>query len=378
MNKENLRTFTSFLTDRMVVIRQSYCDRLLQGELKKSVGVENLSFEADAMYESWVNYAPHFFREMYADLSELRDHNISTEEIAKCLGSQARIPRYYTQLLLPGAYLDTTISEEDKIAFLKTFTDMARTVYTSRQYDEPDYGLLYDKSSSSEKMKLALAGRLIPRLEEACESIYFGDQNIGFPKFGLIKNGNADHTTLSQDFDLNLGPRYFSDFGRIKTYTTYSEETTDGRLTNILDIYVGSLFMHAQMVDTKWRLRRPIYSMLERGYVTVNNKVLCVQEINDLADMVPVVAKTVEIDRMHHTLAERKVEYCQVQSLPLRELGLLRGDSCWKLSKEAINSVYLQDSTTRLKSKWGLTHSVEVSTELVKRSVNWVKNCENL
>ena len=376
MSQEKLRSFTSFLTNRMVVIRQSYRDRLMQNELSQDLAKESLSFEVDAMYESWVNFAPHFFREMYLDFDLLIKSGFQADEIAMSLGTTARIPRYYTQLLLPGAYLDTTISLEEKKIFLGLFVDVVRKVYEKPQYNQPNFESLYDKSVTSEEMKLALAGRLIPRLEEACESIYFGDQNIGFPEFGLIKRGIPDHVTLSQTFDLNLGQRQFPGFSRVKTYTTYSEESTEGRLTNFLDIYVGSLFMHAQMIDTKWRLRRPAYWLLERGYATVDDKVLSVGEINILADRVPMIAKIVEKDRSAVTLVDRELEYCYVQSLPLRELGQLLGKKSWCLSDGAVNSISSQESSSRLKKDWVMNHSVEVSTELIKRSVEWVKNLE--
>lgn len=376
MSSENLGFYSSSHTEKLVKIRESYLQRILDSELKGEKSEDNLEFPSSDMYESWVNYAQCYFTDLFDIYSELRNRKYSPEALSQYMGSKGRVARLCTNLLIPGAFLDQSVPLTKKINFLNEFAASAIDVFSKSGYQEPDINFLYENGATKHSRKIAISN-LIMILEEACELIYYGDQNIGYPEIGLTRNFIPEHHTLLQDIDINLGAMKFPEIGRIKTCTVYPENPDNSvALSIVADKTVGCVFMHGYRNDKKWTLGRPAVSVLERGYISVNGKNLNTDEIDALTGKVIEAIKHVRDERSGYDSLERKLEYCYIQSGLIRDLKLLLGE-VWQLSQGATFSVSDRTCSRQLKKDWGLRYNVEVATELIKRSVTWVEGLTN-
>ena len=372
MSVELLQTYTSLHTEKIFQIRTIYYQNLKNGILENTPE-DSLPFASKDMYECWINYSPIFFRDFKGIYMRLLQKGYQPEDLTSFIENKARVTRYFAQILLPGAFLDQETPANEKIDFLEKFVLTARKVMRQR-YEEPAHKILYNSEPFDDNKRIAVA-RLIGIMDEACELIYFGDQTVGFTDFGLDrKTAFPEHYTLFQDCDINLGVQTFPEIEKIKTYAVYPQhEHTAQPYIMILDKASAQLFSHGFWDEYKWRVGRPHNSLLINGGAVVGNKKLSVEEIEHRNKQLLAIINFVNNYRTTMSKRELNVEYCITQSNAIRKLYEIDGKT-WKISREAEMILMSNEVVNRLKIDWNLNYSFEVAYQLIRRSIEWVKN----
>ena len=371
MSAEHLQTYTLLHTEKILSIREYYYQNLKK-ELSTNAPEDSLPFAGKNMYECWINYSPLFFK----DLKEIYTHLLQKgypEDLSPFIENKARVTRYFAQILLPGAYLDQETPTEEKIDFLNKFAITAQKVMHER-YNEPNPEILYNPKPLNDRKRKAIA-QLIGVLDEACELIYFGDQTVGFPAFGLDKKAAfPENYTLYQDFDINLGVKTFPDIERIKTYTVYPQhEHTAQPYIMILDKASVHLFLHGFWNDYKWIEGRPHSSFLIKGGVIVGDEELSMEEIEHMNNLLLRIIDSVNKNRAIMNQEELNIEYCITQSNAIKNLNQTGGRD-WNISSDVKKTLVDNEIVKKLKRDWGLDYSFEVAFELINKSIQWVKD----
>lgn len=366
---ENLRSFVGIHTDHLMGIRDHYLKNITR-DITIRGSEADLPFSSKAMYESWVSFAPFFFREFYTAYSTFIESSHTHEQIIQHLDNNLRIVRYFTHLLLPGAYLDEFHSTEDKKEFLDRFSSNISNRMYRKKYSSPELENLFIPESFSDRRKTAISG-IIPILEEACELLYLGDQNVGYTDFGLDKSFLPDHYILYQDFDLNRGQRIHPEIGKIQTCTVYPKHwETDNPFVMVANVTTGSIFQHGFWSEGKWKNGRPGSSQLRNGYIIHNGTSLTTGSISTLSEALLKVINSVEKSRVCQSEQEQKLEYCYTQSTPIRNLFEQLGYR-WDLPVDAKDEIINMNIVKRLKREWSLITSVEVANRLIRESITW-------
>ncbi|MBI2641391.1 hypothetical protein HYW87_02235 [Candidatus Roizmanbacteria bacterium] len=360
-----------YRTPMIVGVREHYYRDLMK-QVKSGVLEEKLPFASKNMYECWVNYAPHFFTGLRVAYDMLLQRGHRPEDLLQFAENKFRVVRYYTQILLPGAYLDRTIQDRDKFHFLNNFAKTAESVLQSVGYND-DIGPLFT-FELTEKRKISI-GRLIQALNEACESIYFGDQPVGFPSFGLDTSAMHDYYVLFKDFDLNLGQHKFQDMGRVQTIVTYDKHAVPPYRIFLIDQY-AQLFYHREWInkDKPYNLEKgaPPIEYMTHGGVSMDGKQLSTDQINELTERVINIILQIREERKSMKPQELNLEYCASQSGVIANMNGALGRE-WQLSKEAKESIFTNRYVDSLKKEWELKYGFEVALEAIKRSIEWAK-----
>lgn len=367
--KEIVPAFIGYYGDNLLRIRDYYVDAISR-EVEDVGSEQDLPFASRAMYECWIDYCSHFFEEFYCLVDELEAKGFSDALIASCVGSPARLVRVITQLLLPGACVNKNIEEGERHRFINRFVERIMPFMIEEKCPEFDPNLLFVPEKISEERKISIA-RLTSALEEACEAIYMGDQNIGYVSYGIDKSFFPDHYLVHQDFDLNLGRERFSDLGKFGSYTIYPQHyETDNPFTIITSPTTGRVFHHGFFMERKWRQGRPHLAYLSNGYLTCAGRNLRASEMDEMAEKLRWVVSGIEKKRAGLSEYEHKLEYCEIQASPLKAMSNLLGRE-WKLNADVMNSMQTRVTTNELRRIWGDGSAVKISRKLIDEAIIW-------
>ena len=371
MQDENLQRFLNFRVPRVVEIRENYLNDLrwfVANSPSPPNEEDEIDFTYSDSYQCWVNYAPYFFRELMCIYMKLVETGHSEEELSQSIENKARVLRYFPQILLPGAFLDQTTPFAEKMAFLDRFSKSAEATIRDRGYAEPDYRLVWSMRPLPEHEKVAVGG-LTAVLGEACEHVYFGEQPLGIPSFGIDTDIIPDHYVLYQDFDLNLGARKVSSVGRVRTINVYPSKGVSYRI--LMDPYYAQIFLHRNIGDQEWLTGRPHISHLSSAFVSIDGIPASTKEMerttNDLMGVFSDAKERVVGNRQN-----LHIEYCSTQSRVIKNLHVLQGTE-WKLPQDAEESIRNNSEMARLKKELELNYNMEVAVELTKRAIDWAK-----
>lgn len=329
-----------------------------------------LNFLYNDNYACWVNYAPFFFRDIMDIYLKLIDRGFSEKQISPFIENKSRVVRYFPQILLPGAYLDQTTSQTAKMEFLEKFSETAEATIMDMGYEEPDYTLFYGMKPLSNHENIAVI-QLLSALEEACEHVYFGEQQLGFPSFGIDTKILPDFYTLYQDFDLNLGAKVVWPRKRIKTITVYK----DGPYRLNMDFYYAHIFNYKPFGEEELFGRpppdRPPPSLLSMASIIIDNEKASTDEIERACEEL----KCVFSDSKERIIANRPnlhLEFCSTQSRVIKNLYELARIK-WELPSDAKESIISNAIIKRLQKEYGFKYNMEIAVELMKRSIQWAK-----
>jgi hypothetical protein len=370
MNYETLQSNLLTSTNRIVSIRESYAQQLQKTVAEKG-SESNLPFNSSGMYESWINYSPYFFRELAVPYLELVSQGHTPEDLAPLMENKFRVVRYFTQILLPGIYLDQTVPTSEKLFFLNHFSQTMEKTLNRKGYDEPGYDRLFSIFHIGETKKMSVS-YLIGALKEACELIYFGEQPIGFPSFGIDKDIMPDQFTLYQSFDLNKGVRKFPKIQRMNSITIYPQDAIP-RFTILMDRTHAQIFLHKYQGTQEWISGLPHISNLSGAGMFIEGQQMREDEISRTTEQLRGIMKTLRQQREVALQSENNIEYCDVQSGVIRNLNQALNKN-WNLPDDAQETIRNNDIALRLKGEWGLRYNFEVAVALIKKSIDWAKD----
>lgn len=156
----------------------------------------------------FVNYAEYYFRDFYDLYVEARDSIGAEETLAATLGSPTRMLRYCLVLVL-GAYLDTTLSDTDKIAFLEELAQIAqRKVEARSQLDVETVARVLDTFANSDFHPDLRTKRLTSQLailaREYVDYLFLGEHPLSFETF-LPITANRYHLVVRRFGSLGYG-----------------------------------------------------------------------------------------------------------------------------------------------------------------------------
>lgn len=338
--------------------------RSYAGDLKSDE--EYINFTYSDNFTALINLSPYFFRDFMDVYMKLLDRGYTEQMLSRVIENKARVVKYVPQVLLPGAFLDSTNTEKEKLEFLERFATSADLTMSS-SFEEPNLEQLYVCRPLKDKEKIWV-GTLISALGEGCERIYFGEQQTGYTAFGLDRKLVPNQTAILQDFDLNLGVRKIWPEGKIKTITTYPFDGVSFRI--IMDFYNANIWKYRNFGSSEEMIGRPPPFYLGLGLATVDEQSLTLDQIIELSEEVKsVVSNCTEILPANRTRLH--LEFASTQSRPIKNLNGLIGEE-WKQSDEAIDTIVGQSISTKLKKEMNLKYDVDVFVELMRRSMEWL------
>jgi|SRR3989344_2388801 len=316
-------------------------------------------------YQTWVNFSPFYFREFFREYTTYRSNHEANS--SPLLGNDAFMMRYLFRCLIPGAYLDTEIQTEEKLRFLNEICSLQRA--TPRRFN---LNILLEAKDAKQPQKKALSS-FVPTLEEACEYLYFGEQYLGFPSFGLARE--EDRWSLYQEFDLNFGSHHLLGKkvlpGTIKVVTTISD-----RLYRVkVEPSNAHIFMHRTLQDSEFREDRPPLLETEEWLVKLGDASLRTKDLEDIETILhELIADTAKRFSEIQTEEEGNLVYAYLYSLPIINLSRYNG-SIWHMPKEAAITISENKQMQEIKKKYKSDFDFEAFFSLLADSRVWIEKC---
>lgn len=315
-------------------------------------------------YKCRINYAPFFFRDVYNVYMALLGQGYTEDQLSEYIENKARVVRYFSQYVIPGAFVDTAVPVAEKRAFLERFAKSA-LITLGRKPVMPHYEL---GQSPDDTRKM---NTLINFLLDTCEKVYIGDQTVGYTSFGVVDSG--DHTCVVQEFDLNLGESPVTQMGRVATLSVYPRD-----LVSVKEGRTGwvHIFEHRQPGSTEPVAGRPPMEYLVAADAKIAGQSLSIEQaIRETARAIK--SANARFEPMDE--AEGSIAYCSTQSRAIKNLMALRGER-WQFPSDAEEAIQQGYYLEKFGREFGIDEVypyADISLELMKRSTAWAKELIN-